>query len=199
MKKSITSASILLLSSLAMTTQAEVESGVYLGVNSNTSLSGTYKAEYENSGFTSESESDIDTTGASLFIGYRSSRNNRFQLSFSSIDIDYEGGGSDEAVGTDLDWQFVYGESTVQPYWGLGFGLYTLEDTADLFTSGDDLKGVSFQLAAGAKFDLHEHFELDASYHIKSIAWQEIEVLSGDTLNLSHTFSYINLGAAIKF
>lgn len=199
MNKSITSASILLLSTLAMTTQADVESGVYLGINGNTSLSGTSKAEYESSSFDFETESDIDTNGASIFIGYRNTRNNRVQLSFSSFDIEYENGATDEASGMDLDWQFVYGEKTVQPYWGFGFGLYTLEDTGDLFTSGDDLKGVSFQLVAGAKFDINEHVELDASYHIKSIAWQEIEMLGGDTLNLSHTFSYLNLGAAFKF
>lgn len=183
-----------------MITQAEVESGVYIGLNGNNSLSGTATAEYERSNF--EDESDVDTVGASIVIGYRSNRNNRVQLSFSSFDVKYEGGVTEEITGTDLDWQFVYGDSTVQPYWGLGFGLYTYEDTDDLFTTDEDLKGVSFQLAAGAKFDIHENFELDASYHIKSIAWQDIVVTNGfatDTLSLSHTFSYLNFGAAIKF
>jgi opacity protein-like surface antigen len=200
MKKSISSASLLLLSSLATTTQADVEKGVYLGLDMNTSLSGTATAEYERSNI--ENETDIDTTGAGIFIGYRSSRNNRVQLSFTSFDVEYEGGTTEEVTGMDFDWQFVYGDKTVQPYWGLGFGLYTYEDTSDLFVSDEDLKGVSFQLAAGAKFDLHEHFELDASYHIKSIAWQDIVVINGftsETLSLSHTFSYLNFGAAIKF
>lgn len=201
MNKSIFSASLLLLSTLAMPSLADVEKGVYLGINGNTSLSGTIKIESEKSN--SEFEADIDTTGADIFIGYRTVRNNRIQLTFSSYDIEYESGATHEVTGTNLDWQFVYGENTVQPYWGLGFGLYTYQDTDDLFATDDDLKGASFQLVAGAKFDIHEHFELDASYHIKAIAWQDIVVMDGfystDTLSLSHTFSYLNLGAAIKF
>lgn len=200
MNKLIPSASLLLLSTFALSSQADVESGVYVGLNGNSSLSGTFKAEYENSD--TEVETDIDTTGAAIVIGYRSSRNNRVQLSFTSFDVEYEGGTTEEVTGTDFDWQFVYGDNTVQPYWGFGFGLYTYEDTGDLFVTDDDLRGVSFQLAAGAKFDIHENFELDASYHVKSIAWQDIVVTNGfytETVSLSHTFSYINLGAAIKF
>ena len=58
MNKSISSATLLLLSTLAMPSLADVEQGVYLGLDMNTSLSGTATAEYERSNV--EDEADID-------------------------------------------------------------------------------------------------------------------------------------------
>lgn len=200
MNKSISSSCLLLLSTLAMSSQADVESGIYLGLDTNISLNGTYTVEFESDN--SEYESDIDTTGASIFIGYRTANNNRFQLSFSSFDIEFESSNTDEVTGTDFDWQFVYGDKIVQPYWGLGFGFYAYGDTSNLLGSDEDLKGISFQVMAGAKFDIHEHIEFDLSYHAKTISWQDVVISNGfftETVSMKQSFSYLNVGAAIKF
>ncbi len=204
MIKPISAAAFLLLSTLSISSQADVEPGVYLGIDSNTSLIGTAKTEYKSSG--REEKDDIDTTGLGLFLGFRFDTNNRFQISRSVIKATYDSDDEAKFHGTDFDWHYVYGDDKVLPYWGLGFGLYNYEDSGNVFTSDEDLSGFSFQLLAGIKLDLHKHFELDVSYRIKSIAWQDIEIeasnglfTANETISLSHTMSSLNLGAAIKF
>ena len=200
MIKPISAATLLSLAVLSLNAQAKVEPGIFLGLDLSTSITGTAKAEYEVSGV--ENEEDIDSNALSLYLGYRFPTNNRFQISRSSIDVSYESGSDEEFNGTDFDWQFVYGTDKIQPYWGLGFGLYTYEDSAQITEKNDDLSGISFQLLGGIKLDMHEHVELDVSYRAKSIAWQKITVSNGfstETINLSHTTSSLNFGIAFKF
>lgn len=185
---------------LSTSTQAMVEPGFFVGFDMNTSLSGTAKAEYEISEY--EDESDIDTNSLGLTLGYRFTSNNRFQISRTSIGVSYEVGANEEFNGTDFDWQFVYGEDKIMPYWGFGLGLYTYEDTASPITDNEDLSGISFQLLGGMKLDVNEHVEMDVSYRVKSIAWEGVDVSNGfatDTLSLSHTSSALNFGVAVKF
>jgi opacity protein-like surface antigen len=200
MIKPISAVTLLSLAAISLSTQADVKPGVFLGLDLTTSITGTAKAEYEVSG--EEDEADIDTSAVGLYIGYRFPSNNRFQISRTSIDVSFETGPDDEFTGTDFDWQFVYGEEQIQPYWGLGFGLYTYEDTAKISTKDEDLSGVSVQLLGGIKLDMHENVELDVSYRIKTIAWQDITISNGfatETLSLSHSSSSLNFGAAFKF
>ena len=200
MIKPISAVTLLSLAALSLNTQAKVEPGVFIGLDLSTSITGTAKAEYEVSGI--ENEADIDTNALGLYVGYRFPTNNRFQISRTSIDVSYDSGSDEEFNGTDFDWQFVYGTDKIQPYWGLGFGVYTYEDTAKITEKNEDLSGISFQLLGGIKFDVHEHVEFDVSYRVKSIAWQDITVSNGyatETLSLSHTTSSLNFGAAFKF
>jgi len=200
MIKPISAVALFSLTALSLNTHADVKPGVFIGLDLTTSITGTAKAEYEVSG--REVETDTDTNSVSLYLGYRFPTNNRFQISRSPIDVAYDSGSDEEFTGTDFDWQFVYGEEQVQPYWGLGFGLYTYEDTAAITEKDEDLSGISFQLLAGIKLDVHEHVELDVSYRVKSIAWQDITVTNGfssETISLSHTSSSLSFGAAIKF
>ena len=175
-------------------------SGFYVGLDLTTSVAGEFKAE--NLDYGNEVTQDIDVSSAAFSIGYRTESNNRVQLSRSAISMDYELGGSDDVTGTELDFHYVYGKDLVQPYIGFGLGYYTLEDSADLIEDGSDLTGVSFQLLGGIKLDLHEHFELDISYHVKSIVWEDITFIDGsdsETIQLSNNYQYLNLGAAFKF
>ena len=200
MIKPISAVTLLSLAALSLNAQAKVEPGVFIGLDLSTSITGTAKAEYEVSGI--ENEADIDTDALGLYVGYRFPTNNRFQISRTSIDVSYDSGSDEEFNGTDFDWQFVYGTDKIQPYWGLGFGVYTYEDTAKITEKNEDLSGISFQLLGGIKFDVHEHVEFDVSYRVKSIAWQDITVSNGyatETLSLSHTTSSLNFGAAFKF
>jgi opacity protein-like surface antigen len=200
MIKPISAVTLLSLAALSLNAQAKVEPGIIIGLDSSTSITGTAKAEYEVSD--TENEVDIDAKALSLYIGYRFPTNNRFQISLTSIDVSHDSGSDIEFNGTDFDWQFVYGTDMIQPYWGLGFGLYTYEDTAKFTDENDDLSGISFQLLGGIKLDVHEHVEFDVSYRVKSIAWQDITVSNGfstETISLSHTTSALNVGAAFKF
>ncbi|MFQ3170100.1 MAG: opacity protein-like surface antigen [Oleispira sp.] len=200
MIKPISAATLLSLTVISLNTQAKVEPGIFIGLDLSTSITGTAKAESEVSD--TENETDIDANALSFYIGYRFPTNNRFQISLTSIDVSYDSGSDQEFNGTDFDWQFVYGTDKLQPYWGLGFGIYTYEDTAKITEKNDDLSGVSLQLLGGIKFDVHEHVEFDVSYRVKSIAWQDITVSNGfstETISLSHTTSSLNFGAAFKF
>ncbi len=200
MIKPISAVALFTLSTISINTFADVEPGIFLGFDLNTSFTGTVKAEYESSD--SESEADIDTSSLGFFVGYRFPTNNRFQISRTSIDASYESGTDDKFTGTDFDWQFVYGSSKFQPYWGLGFGIYTFEDSAGMTQENEDLTGISFQLLGGIKLDVHERVELDVSYRAKSIAWQGLEISDGyssETLRLSHSSSSLNFGAIFKF
>jgi opacity protein-like surface antigen len=200
MIKPISAVTLLSLAALSLNTQAKVEPGVFIGLDLTNSLTGTVKAESELSG--ESDEADIDTSSVGLYIGYRFTNNNRFQISRTLVDVSFESGSDAELTGTDFDWQFVYGTDKIQPYWGVGFGLYTYEDTAEFTEKNDDLSGISFQLLGGIKLDVHEHVEFDVSYRVKSIAWQDITVQYGyasETISLSHTTSSLNFGAAFKF
>lgn len=196
-----TSLIVLLSSSLLSTAaQASVEPGVFVGFDMSTSLRATATAELEIAQV--ENEENIDTSSLGIALGYRFRSNNRFLISWNSIDASYQRGPNDEFNGTDFDWHFVYANDKFQPYWGLGFGLYTYEDSAEFLEVSEDLSGFSFQLLGGAKLDVNENVEMDISYRVKSIGWQPVDVSNGfstETLSLSHTSSSLNFGVAVKF
>lgn len=180
------------------------EAGYFAGIGLSTSVSGKAEAELENADVTLSE--DIDVGALNLFIGHRSVRNNRFIFSYDSISFDLDSSNtSEDATGFRFDWQFVYGEEQVQPYWGLGFGLYNLQDATILNGSnleGDDMSGISFQMAVGAKIDVADNVELDVSLQRQAIAWQEIE-FSGfgrtETIQMSYAYNLLSAGVAFKF
>ena len=112
-------------------------SGFYVGLDLAASVTG--EVTVEGLDYDKDFSQDIDVSSAAFSIGYRTESNNRVQLSRSTIDIDYELGGSNDATGTELDFHYVYGEDLVQPYIGFGLGYYTLEN------SGDDIEGKSLK------------------------------------------------------
>jgi len=153
-----------------------------------------------------EATEDLDISTLGLYLGYINENNNRFIVSYSSATIDFdEANVSEDATGFDLDWQFVYGEEQVQPYWGLGFGFHSIADPLILRGTnldGDTLSGVSFQVMAGIKIQVHKQVELDISVQRKAYAWQSIDIDTGfasDTLNLNYVQNALNVGAGFKF
>lgn len=149
---------------------------------------------------------DLDIATLGLYLGYINENNNRFLLSYSAATIDFDKSNSSEDVtGLDFDWQFVYGEDQIQPYWGIGFGLHTIDDAlilTDTNLEGDSLSGFSFQLMGGIKVAVNEQVELDVSIQSKAYAWQAIEIESGfnkDTINTSYSQTALNFGAGYKF
>lgn len=202
MIKPISAVTFFSLAALSLNTQADVEPGVYLGLDLSTSLTGTAKAEVKSNGSTSKAEADVDASSVGVYLGYRFASNNRFQISRTSIDVELESNDEVTFSGTDFDWHFVYGDEQIQPYWGLGFGFYTYEDTAAISRDNEDLTGISFQLRGGIKIDIHEHVELDMSYRAKSIMWQTIEIYDGyddAKVDLQHSLGSLNFGVAVKF
>lgn len=145
---------------------------------------------------------DLDSVSANFHFGWISQRNNRFLISFESLT--YEDAIDEfDASGVRLDWQFVYGESQFQPYWGLGFGVYSSDDLAALttdWTGESSLAGVSFQLAAGIKYLVNEHVELDLNLQAQAIAWEDVEFRAGySSTTVEQMTSHGALGFGVDF
>lgn len=180
-------------------TYANTDPGTYIGFDINSALIG--EANTDNSSG-DDLTGNLGVSAASLSLGYRFESNNRIQISASTMSLEHENGLDNDVSGIDLDWHIVYGEDTVQPYWGFGFGVYNMDDSSDYFVNDNDLQGNAFQVLAGMKFDLNKYLELDLSYRIKTIAWQEMLFFDGVDLvsvHMSHTYSSLNMGAAVKF
>ena len=174
------------------------------GFNYTKSLSAEAEATFDVSDYEVKEDLDISTLG--LYLGYINEKNNRFTVSYSSATIDFQKSNVNEDVtGFDFEWQFVYGEDQVQPYWGIGFGLHTIDEALILNGSnldGDSLNGVSFQMMGGAKFIVSDQVELDLSVQRKAFAWQSIDIETGfvtDTIKTNYVQNAVNFGAGFKF
>ena len=199
MLRSLSKATVLMLLASSMNTYAGTEAGTYVGLDLTASLFGEANT---NSGRGNDLSGDLGASSGSLSLGYRFESNNRIQLSIAKLRLEHESGLENDLSGIDLDWHIVYGDDAIQPYWGFGFGLYNMDDSSDYFANDSDLQGRSLQVLAGMKFDMNRRFELDLSYRIKSIIWQNMLVSNGngiDNVQLSHTLSSLNLGMVVKF
>ena len=189
---------------LASTSAIAEDRSVIAGFNYTKSLSAEATVTFDVSDHEVTEDLDISTLG--LYLGYITKRNNRFTVSYSSATIDFDKSNvSEDVTGFDFDWQFVYGENQVQPYWGIGFGLHTIDDAVVLTGSnleGDSLSGLSFQLMGGIKIPVNDLVELDVSIQRKAYAWQSVDVQAGfvtDTVNLAYVQNALNFGAGFKF
>ena len=183
--------------STSFTTSA-YESGFYLGLNLGFG-GGTEVADFSDE----EVEGDYDFTSTKVAFGYIADDRIRFEGSFSTYKLDFDDfDGEDKISSFDIDGYLTLGSDQVRPYFMGGFGLATYQDTADFTEEDEDLSGVSFQVGAGVVFPINDSVELDASYRIRVIAWQAIEVSNGfysEDLNLSNTFSEFGIGAKYVF
>lgn len=193
-------ASALALSMLSFNTSAEL----LVGGNLFTSFSGEAEAELDS--LDEEITEDIDVSGLSVFIGHKTERNNRFLLSLESTTVDFdESNETEDLTGLNFDWQFVYTDQKIKPYWAIGFGLYKVDEAIVLTGTdkeGDSLSGFSFQMGAGAKVEVTPEFELDISIKRQAIAWEEVDVEVGvfsETISTVYVHNSINVGAAFMF
>jgi opacity protein-like surface antigen len=184
---------------LSVNSYASTVPGTYLSLDLGSSLLGE---AYTDNSSGKDLSGNLGASSASIALGYRFESNNRVQISRSVVNVNYESGFDSELTGTDLEWHIAYGNDGIHPYWGFGLGVYTLEDTADIFVNGNDVQGRTFQVLTGLKFDVSKHFELDLSYRVKNINWQEMVFINQEgveKVRLSHIFGNLNMGAAIKF
>jgi len=177
-----------------------------IGAGINTSLNSDL--DFKKNGVTETY--DLDTNTASFYIGNKSSSNNRFliQLDNKKVKIDDFSSYSSTAKGLRLDWQFVYTQAAVKPYWGFGFGFYELKEAPLL--PDESQKGVSFQAMGGVKIDLLKKLELDLSLQYQGIVWQDVEVnryynsgyyskWTTEKTSMTSSFFSAGLGLAFKF
>lgn len=188
MLKKLATIGILSIAVLPLTSHAQV----IAGMNFNKSFNGDLDLKYNNNTTTY----DLDTHEASFFIGHKNYRNNRFLLSlnkqkFKVSDLGY----SSDANGLRLDWQFAYGEQILQPYWGAGFGLYSLKSSP--IVSGKKQTGFSLQAMGGTKVSLRPNLELDFSLQMQGIKWQNVKRNTTSSSDIS--MDNIQIGASVGF
>lgn len=188
MLKKLATIGILSIAVLPLTSHAQV----IAGMNFNKSFNGDLDLKYNNNTTTY----DLDTHESSFFIGHKNYRNNRFLLSLNKQKFKVSDSGySSDANGLRLDWQFAYGEQILQPYWGAGFGLYSLKSSP--IVSGKKQTGFSLQAMGGTKVSLRPNLELDFSLQMQGIKWQNVKrnmTPSSDT-----SMDNIQIGASVGF
>ena len=191
--KKIGIATLLIASTLPLSSHAQL----IIGAGINKSSSADLKLENEKNGITKTY--DLDTNTASFYIGYKNHKNNRFLISLDNLDAKVSDlGYSSKATGVRLDAQFVYGQSQIKPYWGLGFGVYTLKESP--LVSDETHSGVSLQVMGGTKIDLTKNLELDLNLEIQGMAWQDVEYRSRwITETISMTSSKVSVGAGLAY
>ncbi len=194
MLKKLATIGILSIAVLPLTSHAQV----IAGMNFNKSFNGDLDLKYNNNTTTY----DLDTHEASFFIGHKNYRNNRFLLSlnkqkFKVSDLGYSSYSSD-ANGLRLDWQFVYGEQILQPYWGAGFGLYSLKSSPIVSGKKQKQTGFALQAMGGTKVSLRPNLELDFSLQMQGIKWQNVKTRN-TTSSSDTSMDNIQIGASVGF
>lgn len=121
-----------------------------------------------------DSTDSTDTGGGSINIGYRFADNDRFEVEFTKVESEFKGGREEKFEGIDFDWTFaVLPQASFQPYLEAGFGLYEYKGTRDATSNNENLGGIAVNFGFGAIYELEKEIELDASYRIKGIGWEE--------------------------
>lgn len=173
-----------------------------VGANVSTSLTGEVEADIDSGigNIGSSGKSDIETRSGHIYIGSKNSNNDRVLLGVERINWRLKDSGGEElkALGIRLDWQVVYGEH-IQPYWGLGFGFYQMQDVDVLEATDvrdDKLNGAALQAAAGVKFELAETIELDLNVQGQYFMWEDVKLLTSKT---SIDTYHITVGAGLAF
>lgn len=142
------------------------------------------------------STESTDTGGGSINIGYRFEDNDRFEVEFTKVESEFDGGREEKFEGIDFDWTFaVLAQPSFQPYLEAGFGLYEYKGTSDVASDNENLGGIAVNFGFGAIYELEKEIELDASYRIKGIGWEETE--SND--EVKEDIGKFVLGARILF
>lgn len=165
-----------------------VDEQVYLGMGF-ASGSGTQE--------TDSSENDFDQTQGDIEIGYVFASGKRLEVSFTSIDVKIDGE-KEEFAGIDFDWHFPLAKGKVQPFLGVGFGLYEFKNSAKYFDQKDDLGGLAFNFLGGVFIPASEELEFEISYKIKGIGW-EVADQNGTEVETSSGLSAIAFSGRFKF
>lgn len=167
---------------------------IYVGLGFST---GSGSEEYESENITTDY--DIDQNQTDIIVGYQFPSEKRIEFSLTTIDLDV---GSEniesEYSGFDVDWHFPFKlqHNMVQPYLGVGFGLYEYEDTARLFEKGENLDGIAINLMAGLFIPVNAQIELDIAFKNKTITWQTVEM---NTRKIDTRSSLSSLVLAVRF
>ncbi len=195
MKKSLVLAGLLFATSNIFAAQ---EGNIYVGAAYNT---GSGEIEEKT---TSTTTVDTDVKSTSIKVGYVLQNDNRIEFSYESLTFELDGytwygKAEPEATVYNFDYKVTYPSGVFAPYWTLGLGLYSLEDTGSNFSnSSEDLKGTSINYGAGFLYEVASNMELEVSYNFRNVSWEDVEVGSVKR-ETSGSHSYLSVGFNILF
>ncbi|WP_301182121.1 porin family protein [Thalassolituus sp. UBA3500] len=144
-----------------------------------------------------EEDYDTDISTMRLAVGFIVDENIRIEASYGGYDLEFDDFEDSEITTFEFDGYLLFPADGVTPYVTAGLGLATYEDTGDVL-EGDDLSGVSLQLGAGISMPVSEVVELDASYRIKVIGWETVEVFDTE-IETSHSMGLFTVGGRVLF
>jgi hypothetical protein len=166
----------------------------YFGVGM-ASGSGKYKINSEKKSY--------DSTSIPVKFGMMLKNDNRFELSYETQKYKFDKQ-DDKLSGLNLDWSFLAPNDKIAdkitPYWTVGLGYYTYEDSAKNNKNKKDLIGAAFNFGIGGLYDIDRNIELEASYKFKGIVWNNYTNKDTDISTKSNsTGSLLYLGLNYKF
>ena len=142
-------------------------------------------------------EQEFDTSSVPVKIGFNLDNNNRFEISFNTIDLKYTDT-TESISGSNIDWLFVYEHDKLQPYWSIGVGSYVYDDTAQFSIDNEDLAGISFNAAIGLLYSIDDNVELEFAYRRIALSFQTIDN-GTTTIDTDLVATSIYLGANLQF
>jgi opacity protein-like surface antigen len=196
MKKSLIVAGLLLAGSTLL---ADDANKLFIGIGTSV---GTGEGTVEVSGIGVSVDADYDSIP--LTLGYITSSEDRFKISYQKINAEHKALGEtlkDKYSGFDFDYDWTiqsWKTNKVLPYVGVGIGFYKMENTADMFVDNEDLKGISYNLNAGILYQSVDKFEVELGYKFKHIKWQDIKY-SYYTIGVEDDIGSLYLGLNYKF
>ena len=200
-KKLNTGIAALFLATASMAaTAVENNSDYYVGIGGTTGT-GTYTATAAISSFSAKAAVNYDTDSMPVKLGMFLDSGDRVELSYQSMDATATGLlGVATISGVNLDYKLFLEDPKVgsfSPYGVAGIGLYEWENTAQYFTSGDNLKGVQWGVGAGGVYGIDDSLELEVTAQYKKITWQDIKVGSA-TISSDNSGTELYLGLNYK-
>ena len=143
-------------------------------------------------------KADYDTSASSFKFGFILRNQNRIEFSVNKFDITCKDSSwTDTYTGYDINylWTFL-NRDQIQPYIGLGFGLYTSDNMYGQNIKTGDIENASalaLVLSGGVLFNIEEHIELEVNFNYHNLRWNY------EDFDLSDDISTIYVGVNYKF
>lgn len=177
----------------------QADESFILGLNRGISLTANVKSDFIGSVPENYPSSlEMDTSDFSIFLGMKDDENNRYLISYKSIEFKFDDYAKETAKGFAVDAEYVYTNYMIKPFWGIGIGSFRNSDRYE----GESLKGISLHFKSGVKIEAHEHIELDFSIQPQTIIWQSVEFQQGILkTEVTERYNYVtvNFGTSIVF
>lgn len=182
-----------------LTLNAHSEQRFYIGGGAS-SGSAQDKTTIKNSSGNTVSTNTLkgDSSAKSFKLGIIDESGGRAELSYSSIDATWNSGGNDSFSGFNFDGVKSFGTG-IKPFVTAGVGFYKLKGSGQVLASGEDLKGVAFNLGGGLLVDAGANLELELAYKFKHIRWGDVKDITGRTIETRSNVGAGYLGLNLKF